>query len=207
MMRLRLPINNAAYRRADSSLLTEGAAGVTKDTSHEGCRRCRDEKGVTLVLVLVFLFAIGLVLVALASAASGNLLNSSNLRSQRSVEYAASSAATMALQNVRYSGNPYSTTAPANCLPTNEPVTINNVSMQVQCTQAQYNPASGVTRVINFYACHTGTCSASNALLEAQVTFDDYSVANAYSCTYLGSTSTCGTAMTVNSWILETANN
>jgi hypothetical protein len=167
-----------------------------------------------LVLALVFVLAIGLTVVALANMATNDTVNSTNLTGQRSVEYAADGATNIAVQNVRYSGNPYSST-PANCLPNGGSITLGGTAIWVSCTRQQFNPpnavgvgGSGVTRVINFYACGTATCSSTNAVLQAQITFDDYSVSNSYSCTWPGGPlSTCGTAMTVNSWILETANN
>jgi hypothetical protein len=165
-----------------------------------------DERGAILVLALVFVLAIGLTVVSLANLATNDTVNSTNLANQRSLEYAADGATSMAVQNVRYSGNPY-TSSPASCLPNGSSVNFGGTSMWVSCTRQQFNPVSGVTRVINFYACRTATCSSSNAVLQAQVTFDDYSVSNVYACTPGGSIATCGTAMTINRWILETANN
>jgi hypothetical protein len=164
------------------------------------------EAGAVLILALVFVLAIGLAVVSLANMATNDLVNSMNLNSQRSVEYAADSATSVAVQNVRYSGNPYSS-SPSNCLPSGGPLTLNGVNIWVDCTQQQFDPISGVTRVINFYACRSATCSSANAILQAEITFDDYSVGNTYSCAPGSSISTCGTAMTVDSWILETANN
>jgi Tfp pilus assembly protein PilX len=170
-------------------------------------RDAHDDAGAVLVLALVFVLAIGLLVVSLANMATNDTVNSTNLTHQRSVEYAADSATSIAVQNVRYSGNPYSS-SPANCLPNGGSMTINGTDIWVNCTQQQFNIFSGVTRVINFYACRSATCSSSKAVLQAQITFDDFSVSNSYSCTWPGGpTSTCGTAMTVNSWILETANN
>ena len=165
-----------------------------------------DDSGVTLILALVFLLAVGLLLVVLASTTGADLLNSTNLRGQRSIEYSADGVTTIAAQNARYSGNPYSS-SPTDCLPNGGSMSINGVVLAVYCTQQLWDPISGVTRVINLYACHSGTCSSANAVLQAQVTYDDYSVSNEYHCQYGGATSTCGTAMTIDSWILETANN
>ena len=95
--------------------------------------QARDESGVALVLAIVFLTAISLLLLTLASATSGNLLTSSSLKSQRSLEYAADGATSLAVQSVRYSGNQYA--SPAACLPGGGPVAINGVSMYVTCSQ------------------------------------------------------------------------
>jgi hypothetical protein len=178
------------------------------------------ESGITLILALVFILAVGLVLVALVYATGGALLNSSNLRNQRAVEYAADGATTMAAQGVRYSGNPFCsvvngtvvcpglTGTPQTCLPNVNAVTINGISMRVFCSGQIWDSISGVTRVINFFACQSGTCSSTNALLQAQVTYDDYPVNGPKNCLYNQNppqVSTCGTGMTVNSWVLKTA--
>jgi hypothetical protein len=164
-----------------------------------------DEAGVALILALVFILAVASVGVALVSATGSDLLNSSNLKTQRSLEYAADGATSMATQRVRYSGATYAT--PGDCLPNGSSVSLDGVNVTVDCSQQQFDPVSGVTRVVNFYACTAASCTSGNAVLQAQVTFDDYSVTNSYSCSPGGPTSTCGTAMTVNTWILKTANN
>jgi hypothetical protein len=179
-----------------------------------------DESGVTLILALIFVLAIGLVLVALVYATGGALLNSSNLKNQRAVEYAADGATTMAAQTVRYSGNPYCSitgTCPGltgttqTCLPpTVGFVTLNGIQMKVYCSGQLWNSISGVTRVVNFFACQSGTCSSTNSVLQAQITFDDYPLTGSKNCLFGQSppqVSTCGTGMTINSWVLKTANN
>jgi hypothetical protein len=183
-----------------------GIAALRRIGTRGRRRDTRDEAGAVLILALVFVLAIGLTVVSLANMATNDTLNSTNLTAQRSVEYAADGAASIAVQNVRYSGNTYSS-APTDCLPNGGSMTLGGTAVWVTCTKQQFNPVSGVTRVINFYACTSATCSSTNAILQAQITFDDYSVSNAYSCTPGISLSTCGTAMTVNSWVLETANN
>jgi hypothetical protein len=173
-----------------------------------GTDASESEAGVALILVLVFLLAIGLILVALATAASDDLVNSNNLAGQRSLEYAADGATTLAAQSVRYSGQSYSTT-PTSCLPGGS-VTINKKTIYVDCTYQSPPNAGSVTRAINFYACGTAAgCSSSNAIVQAQVYYNDYPPGNGTTpiCTPGGETSTCGTAMTINSWIVETGNN
>ena len=63
-----------------------------------------------------------------------------------------------------------------------------------------------MTRVINFYACQSRHVLSINTVLQAQIVFDDYPVTGLPHCTPGGSVSTCGSSMTVNSWIVETAN-
>jgi hypothetical protein len=201
-----------------SALSWKRLATLRQLRSHRSAPGGSDESGVTLILALVFILAVGLVLVALVYATGGALLNSSNLRNQRAVEYAADGATTMAAQSVRYSGYPFCnlstgacpgiTGTTTSCLPNVNAVTINGVSMQVSCSGQIWDSISGVTRVINFFACQSGTCSSTNAVLQAQVTYDDYPVNGPKNCLYGQSppqVSTCGTGMTINSWILKTA--
>jgi hypothetical protein len=172
-----------------------------------GTDKNESEAGVALILVLVFLLAIGLVLIALATATSDDLVNSNNLAGQRSLEYAADGATTLAAQSVRYSGEGYKTT-PTSCLPGGS-VIINKKTIYVDCTYQTPPNAGTVTRAINFYACTSTSCSSSNAIVQAQVYYNDYPPGNGTQpiCTPGGETSTCGTAMTINSWIVETGNN
>jgi hypothetical protein len=77
-------------------------------------------------------------------------------------------------------------------------------SIVVTCT-ATVNPQSSASRVINFTASPQG--QVSRALIAAQVTFNDFSSAfNKSDC--LASTpspTTCGSGMTVNSWVINPA--
>jgi hypothetical protein len=181
----------------------------------------RDESGVTLLLALVFLLAIGLNVVSIGSATSNNLLNSSNLNSQRSLEYAGDAATSIAVQNVRYSGNPYTATV-TDCIPGGSPVPISGVNVWVSCSQLHYDPIAGTTRDINFFACTTkppvtaqdpggskcfgnGIQSPGAPILRADVVFDDFAVDNTKFCTVGGVTSTCGSAMQIDSWIVQSA--
>ncbi len=168
-------------------------------------QRRRDESGVALVLVMVFLFVTSIVLLSIAGATSNDLLNSSNLKAQRSVEYAADGATTMAVQTARYSPSTYIQPGPSDCLPGGSPQNIDTVEIWVECTGIHYDPTSEVTRIIDFRACTTKDCPNGSVILRARVVFDDYSAAHIGDCAP-NMSSTCGTAMTIESWILETAN-
>jgi len=203
------------------------------------CRRPRrDESGAALLLALGFVLAIALILVAIASSASNDIASTSNLGSQRSLEFAADGAATLAVQNVRFSGNPYSgppsaSNAPpatTDCLPNGtagealgsyHSVTINGVQMSVFCIAQSDDAISSLTRVISFYACPTASITVltpcatqsngtpySSVVLVALVTFDDYAInnSNQWCPPPVGKASTCGSSMTINSWVVETAN-
>jgi Tfp pilus assembly protein PilX len=183
-------------------------------------RDSRDDAGAVLILALVFIIVIAVVLLALVTLSGNDLLNTSNLKAQRSLEYAADGATTAAVQAVRNSYLAYNGTvgtSGALCTPQGVVITqLNGDSMIVDCTNQAYNPPTGPnpsaqTRVVNFYTCHgtsvtAGACSASNALVQAQVTFDDYAPSGGYSCSP-GNTTTCGTAETIDTWVVESANN
>lgn len=172
-----------------------------------------DDRGTSLILVLVFLVAVGFLFIVLGGAAASDLTNSGNLTSQRSVEYAASGATNMAVQTVRYSGQQYATSA--DCLPNGSSVTINGRAVFVDCVQQSFSALSGVTRVINFFTCTVSTaipvgastCTSADALVSALVTYDDYDSTNHYHCIPGGLLSSCGSSMTVSSWVVQSVNN
>ena len=83
-------------------------------------------------------------------------------------------------------------------------------SVSLACVP-RYNPGSAATRVVDFYACQSGTtfsaCTAtgsSKVILHAQVTYNDYSTGGQMSCNP-SSVTTCGTGMTVDAWDVPTA--
>jgi len=63
----------------------------------------RDDAGAVLILALVFIIVIAVVVLALVNLSGNDLLNTSNLKKQRSLEYAADGATTAAVQAVRNS--------------------------------------------------------------------------------------------------------
>jgi hypothetical protein len=79
---------------------------------------------------------------------------------------------------------------------------LNGASIVVTCTTTT-NPASSASRVVTFTASpqgHSGT-----KLISAQVTYDDFSSSfNTNDCVAsTPSPRTCGSGMTVNSWVLN----
>jgi hypothetical protein len=186
----------------------------------------RDEDGAVLLLALVFIVVIAVVLSSLLTLTGNDLLNSSNLRTQRSVEYAADGAADAAVQAVRYSETAYMGT-PQACLPNTPPagsppsITIGEapnpeVLITVDCGNGARNRRSClsrtvlpcVTRSVIVYACQgTGTCTSTSPHLQLQATvaFDDYSATNVLLCSRT-STATCGTGMAIESWVVRGSN-
>jgi hypothetical protein len=91
-------------------------------------------------------------------------------------------------------------------------------SVSLYCT-GNYNPTSPATRVVDFYACRANVSGAvciapgsTQVVLHAQVSYNDFSTAGQNACgpNYNPNATppmvqTCGTAMTVNTWDIYTA--
>lgn len=193
-----------------------------------------DEAGTALILALVFVFAVSLVFVAIVSLAGTSLLNTTNLRSQRSLEFAADGATSAAVQWVR-NACPYDSSGGANCsgmytgstnqcLPNNTTsTTINGVAVSVVCESLSAAPPAGQpplpSRTIQFFTCRSSVAlnacnstgsNASNLLLQAQVTFEDLDPNNNNTCVPSpppGTSSSCGIGMTISYWDVSTADN
>jgi hypothetical protein len=182
-------------------------------------RRRNDESGAILILALVFLVAVSLIVTGLLTLVGTSLTDSGTFSNDRSLEYAATDAVNLAIQNTRYSFDPYSlldAAAPQSCLTYGSnpgyPVTVPPGAVQtyidVYCSMVwQPDNADGYTRTITYSACVTGssvtatTCAAA-PLLQAIVAFDDNppgSVApsiNPTKCTPISSNGSCGESMT-----------
>jgi len=212
----------------------------------------REDAGVALILALIFLVAIGLTVVALVSMAGTAMVNTANLKSQASLEYAADGAADAAVQWVRFGGEvpndncgegtsqtPQTLclylfndtadstpggdpTTPALCLPNGEQsvmVAPTGPSIAVYCLNDTETDtaAPNYSRAVEFYACIAAGCTASNvvsdAILVADVTFNDYCGASAPAPTTTTTTTTCpagelmhGQYMSIGSWVVQLAN-
>jgi Tfp pilus assembly protein PilX len=152
--------------------------------------RGADESGSVLVLALVFMLVVGLVVGALAASLSNDIHNLVYFKGARSSLSAAEGATQAQMSAMR---SVYATTCPGT------PYTLDGATIAVTCTTT-VNPASSASRVITFTALGPG----SKVLIVAQVTFDDFSISfNKNDC--LASTpspTTCGSGMTINSWVV-----
>ena len=178
----------------------------------------QDDSGAVLILALIFVIIVTISIFGLITFGGTGILNATNLEGQRSLEFAADGAATAAVQAVRYSNLGFNTTSVEDCLPdgavlnpaspTPQTMTVNGITMTVDCTATQL-PASqpNVTRAIAFYACQQAPCLANNSVVEAIVYFDDSSASGLDECSSPTETATCGAGMTIDSWVVETANN
>ncbi|HEY5025182.1 MAG TPA: hypothetical protein VII76_09415 [Acidimicrobiales bacterium] len=164
------------------------------------------EDGAVLVLALVFMIVIALVLLGVVTLSGNDLLNTSHLLDQQSLEYRSSGAMQVAIQTVRYTNTTFSSLSP--CLASNAPIQIgqNSPPVYVDCMtvpHAQLPANTGVSRELNFYACGTSstTCTASNYTVWATVDFVDGPTCAS------GSIGACGTSESVKSWLVHNANN
>jgi hypothetical protein len=171
-------------------------------------RTTRGEDGAILILALVFMIVIALVLLAVVTLSGNDLLNTSHLLDQQSVEYRTSGAVQVAIQTVRYTDSNFSPTSPSSCLSSTAPIQIgqNSPPVYVDCTQVKHSdlPAdTGVSREVNFYACGTSStsCNSTTYALWATVDFVDGPTCAS------GSIGACGTSESVKSWLVHNANN
>jgi hypothetical protein len=153
-----------------------------------------DETGAVLVLALIFTLVVAMVIGSLATWSANDIGNIANFKLSRASLTGAEGAIQAQMTSMRYA---YATTCPGT------PTTLDGVSIVVTCS-AMVNPASSASRVITFTASPQGS---SRVLVTTQVTYDDYSsVFNTNDC--LPSTpspTTCGSGMTVNSWVMTPA--
>ncbi len=176
-----------------------------------------DDRGTSLILAIVFVFVIGMVLVAVGGLAANALLNTNNARAERTSTGDGENAVTIAMQYLRY--NPISTAPAPSCLPPSSTVPSSDPRvgavnpLRVDCTVA-VNPTSSRTRVVDFYACPSGTtplsACQSAAVLHAEVAYNDLNADGVDDCFNVGSvvvTTSCGGAMNIDLWDVTGADN
>lgn len=183
--------------------------------------RADDESGALLILALVFILVISVIAGALTRWVTNDLNNTNKFDSALSIETAANNAVELALQNVRYNfaSQTLNAVPPQPCWTTSpsvSQVTFDAQTVSVWCT-TNWSPLSSNTRVVTFYVCQSNfsgtptlgdmntaaTACALNPLLQAVIAFDDFpNTISASNCppNSGGSSSTCGTTLTVQSW-------
>jgi hypothetical protein len=152
-----------------------------------------EDVGAIMILALVFLVAVSLVIVALISWVGTSLTATAAFSTERTNEYAATSAVDLAINNSRYqfdngvspSDPMHNAVEPAPCWNTagqigggaaGQPPAIDGVTMDVWCSM-QWQPQSSQTRVITYSVCPSSVSNVScgaQPLLQAVVAFDDY---------------------------------
>jgi hypothetical protein len=191
--------------------------------AQDAIRGRQDEVGSALVLALVFLVAIAILILALGSMAAGAFVNTNNVRTSRTALTNAETATTASIQYLREhfdspAPNPSVLTPTlAPCPPfgttvgSSDPRVSGTNPIALYC-KGQLNIGSPATRVIDLYACSSGTsqsaCTASGSsaiLVHAEVTFNDFNPDGVDQCTSPTVTTSCGSAMTINSWDIPLA--
>jgi Tfp pilus assembly protein PilX len=162
------------------------------------------DTGAVLVLALVFLVVVSLIGGTLVAWVGNDLRNTTHLKGDRTFQYAASGVTEIEIQGVRYIYT--ANVAWSNCTPGGgASFTLDSQALEVFCNTA-LAPTSAATRVVTLDTCPSSesqsTCTA-NPYLQAIVTFNDYSNANSYHCTSATDEATCGTGMSISSWIIQ----
>jgi hypothetical protein len=207
---------DGAHAYLTEMLRSSRPAGVAHKSVDE------NESGSVLILALVFLVAISLIVGALTSWAMNDLSNTTEFNSASSLNYAATSAAQVAIQSIRYTPLMPQTQAPtiASCWapPSGYVSQLSNYdgfTVAVWCSTVQ-TLSSARTRVVTLIACTSdlnplstissmstvqaaaSACQAS-PLLTARVAFDDYPSAGGAPLTQT-CTTWCGQGATTELW-------
>ncbi len=178
-------------------------------------RSTRGEEGATLILALVFVLLMSGIMLAILTLSGTNILDSTTLQNERTLEYSAEGGAQIALQAVRYL-TPSQTTAycPNGRPASSPPAPINGTSVYCQVGTLLYS------RVVTFEVCPS-TATASNCsgnvgdvdVIRASVQFSDVAAgcsgplgSGCYNPVGAATGSTSGTSVTIESWIEARAN-
>jgi len=173
-----------------------------------------DETGAVLVLALVFLVAVSLIVTGLLTFVGTSLTDSGTYANDRNLQYAATDAVNLAIQNTRYQFDNYGlldAASPQSCLSPVYPVANEATSIAVYCSMVwQPDNADGYTRTITYSACPSGgtaTACAAAPLLQAIVAFDDNPPGSVQptsvptKCTQIINNGSCGASLTQLSWL------
>ena len=146
--------------------------------------RSDDESGAILILALVFLVAVSLIVTGLLTWVGTSLNATGAFEYERNVEFTATSAVNLAIQNTRYTfdaGSPalfLNNATPELCA--SYPTAPAQPTVDVYCSLV-WQPYSASTRVFTYSACNIGSLNnakpadcAAKPLLQAVIAFDDY---------------------------------
>lgn len=167
-----------------------------------------NERGAILVLALVFLVIVGGAVALLTTWATNDLNNTSHFTDARNLDYAATSATEVAINNIRYTplvgaGETLNASPPSYCWGTSSPssLTTDGVDIAVWCSTAE-DLQSAQTRTVTFYACLSSVSAsqcASSPVLQAVVVYDDYPPGGSQPLTQQ-CTTYCGEGAQLESW-------
>jgi type II secretory pathway pseudopilin PulG len=206
------------WTRRSTGVEADGAPiGASADTRDDG-----DEAGAILILAIAFLLVVSVLVAALANWTMNNLNNTVQFQHAGSRLYAAEGATQVALRASRYTyppnnsdGTSYTWGTGYQCPGETTPLaSVNGLYVEDWCVTTKINPtASGTTytRMVTLTACQvpsanstlSAVCTGSAVLLTAVVYVDDHNPAEDGLNTCSASAanpSTCGYAMTIESW-------
>ena len=156
--------------------------------------RVPDEAGAILLLALIFTVLTAMIVGALATWTTNDIRNIGNLKSSRSMLSSADGATQAAIGSIRYV---YWTSGSCG-----GPFTINNWNFSVTCTAMSVNEGSINSRVVNVSTFVSGN---PKAIIQTQISFNDFASApsDKNDCSTSPTPTTCGTGMSVNSWVVQ----
>ncbi len=173
-----------------------------------------DESGAILILALIYLVVISLTVAALATWSTNDVNNSAHFSNASSLQVSASGMMNVAIQYVRYNpglsssqeegvASPLVACWGAVSIANIQPIDGNQIAVWCSTT---WNPLSQITRDVMFYACPISvtaqSCASGNALLTAEVYYDDYPPPPAVSAPIqVLCTVWCGEGMTIHNWM------
>jgi hypothetical protein len=172
-----------------------------------------DESGAILVLALIFTVITALLISGLAAWAGNDIKNIGNLTSSRTAVYAANGAIQTAIYNTRYSFSSNTTAGfcPSTSQSNTDPFTlagrVASVSIDVWCTYPTQCPIPFCSRVVTMSAYPAAQCTSTACIgspyVQAEVVYDDNTSLNYNDCTATGAQTTCGSTMTIYSYVNE----
>jgi hypothetical protein len=184
-----------------------------------GRATARGQEGASLILAMIFMSVVSLITLAMAAWATTGLHSTLSFTEAQSTVSTANSTAEVALQEVRttFYSNTLWAQPPVSCWPggVTPPALqdLNNQSMNAFCFTHWPFSGSASHRQVTIYVCPTTFSAAQCGLtpyLQVIVTFDDrpatggFATCNPESTTATDQWTTCGTYMTINSWVFAT---
>lgn len=183
--------------------------------------RAKGEEGASLLLALIFLVAVSMVIISTVGWAGNDIGLTAKFQDAQQFQAAADNASEVAVQYVRFNFLQASLGAspPAPCwsaAPTASALTTNGHVVDVWCsttwTHDSGTPPDSLVRTVTIYGCLNSVTApgcVANPLLQAVVQIGDANTTTGTStCTAETSTSgsastTCGTWLTIKSWIFD----
>lgn len=171
--------------------------------------RSTDETGAILLLALMFMVATSLVVTGLLAWSGNDITNIGHLKASRNTDYAAQGAIEAAIWNLRFSPTPANVAGEpcpnpaASSVNTYPAPAVNGQSIYVWCTVQSLPGGRAVT--LYAYPCDKSSPSCTvHPYAQADVTVDDLGPGGVPYCPPpSGQTSSCGSAATVNKWVVQ----